>query len=106
MSKIKVEQFLGRGLIAAGFLLLGYYLGSGVTMGVSISVVLIFLGRWLERDVDCTIDLTYADPCTEVYVCWNHRKIWEVDTTYIGAQFDNQPKTCKECVELIKGGKI
>ena len=50
----------------------------------------------------CRVELAYADPGTEVYVCWTHRKVWGIDTSEIGAQLDNPPKTCRDCVNLIK----
>ncbi len=58
-----------------------------------------------DEEQACEIALAFAEPCTEVYVCWNHRKIWEIDTTYIGSQLDNPPKTCKECKHLIEKAK-
>jgi len=49
---------------------------------------------------NCELALAFADPCTEVYVCWTHRKIWEIDTTYL-SQYD-PPKTCEDCLDLIR----
>jgi len=53
----------------------------------------------------CDITLAYAEPCVEVYVCWVHRKVWIIDTTYISPQIKNPPKTCDECQKLIAKSK-
>ena len=54
----------------------------------------------------CRIELAHGDPGTEIYVCWTHRKIWEIDTSRIGSRVDDPPKTCEECEELIKKGRL
>ena len=54
----------------------------------------------------CSIELVHCDPGTEIYVCWTHRKVWEIDTLRIGSQVNNPPKTCEECEELIKKAKL
>ena len=56
-------------------------------------------------DEHCDISLVFADPCTEVYVCWNHRRVWVIDTTYVGSRLGNTPKNCKECQHLVELAK-
>lgn len=60
----------------------------------------------LKDEEACSISLAYASPTKEVYVCWNHRKIWIIHTEHVGSRLGNTPKTCKECKELVERAKM
>jgi len=57
----------------------------------------------LGDEENCDISLVWEDPCMAVYVCWNHRKVWIINTAYLD-EWPN-PKTCKDCKLLIGKGK-
>jgi len=54
----------------------------------------------------CSISLAYATSLKEVYVCWNHRKVWIINTEVVGSRLGDTPKSCRECHELVEKSKM